>query len=156
METNNNSVSGFRLIEKQKFLWQKKEVSIKKTITYITHVITKILLMFFWKVIIWRSGSQPHHSWTVSGSSKQVYSSFPVLHKVGNVDILVLYKSENKMVIDISDFTFNSKHCNKFALKLISLLTVSNLFPLDFVQKCQHCQLCMLRENSTGQTDLRN
>ena len=31
------------------------------------------------------------------------------------------------------------------ALKLIQFLTVSNLFPLEVVQKCQ---LCVLRENS--------
>ena len=29
-------------------------------------------------------------------------------------------------------------------LKLIWLLTVSNLFQLEVVQKCQHCQLCVL------------
>ena len=28
------------------------------------------------------------------------------------------------------------------------LLTVSNLFALEDVQSCQHCQLCVLRENS--------
>ena len=41
----------------------------------------------------------------------------------------------------------NSKHHSryKFAFKLIGFLTVSNLFTLEFVQKCQ---LCVLRENS--------
>ena len=33
-------------------------------------------------------------------------------------------------------------------MKLIRLLTVSNLFALEVVQSCQHCQLCVLRENS--------
>ena len=33
-------------------------------------------------------------------------------------------------------------------MKLIRLLTVSNLFALETVQSCQHCQLCVLRENS--------
>ena len=33
-------------------------------------------------------------------------------------------------------------------LKQIKQLPVSNLFPLEVVQKCQHCQLCVLRENS--------
>ena len=35
-------------------------------------------------------------------------------------------------------------------LKFIQLSTISNvdLFPLEIVQKCQHYQLCVLRENS--------
>ena len=28
-------------------------------------------------------------------------------------------------------------------LKLIRLLTVSNLFQLEVAQKCRHCQLCV-------------
>ena len=35
-------------------------------------------------------------------------------------------------------------------MKLIRLLTISNLFALEVVQSCQHCQLCVLRENSNG------
>ena len=35
-------------------------------------------------------------------------------------------------------------------MKLVRLLTVSNLFGLEVVQSCQHCQLCVLRENSIG------
>ena len=35
-----------------------------------------------------------------------------------------------------------------FAFKLIWLLIVSNLLPLEVVQKYQRCQLCALRENS--------
>ena len=33
-------------------------------------------------------------------------------------------------------------------MKLIRLLTVSNLFALEVVESCQHCQLCVLWENS--------
>ena len=79
------------------------------------------------------------------------HSSFPVTHKVDNIGIFVLLKFENKLDIEINPFNFNSKHYDKcpFSLKLIGLLTVSNLFPLELVQKkCQHCQLCVLRENS--------
>ena len=77
-------------------------------------------------------------------------SSFPVIHKVGNVGIFVLVKCETKLDKEINHFSFNSKHYKKckFTLKLIGLLTVSNLFPLEVVQKCQHCQLCLLRDNS--------
>ena len=78
------------------------------------------------------------------------HSSLPVIHKVGNFGIFVLFKFENKLDIEINPFNFNSKHYDKckFSLKLIGLLTVSNLFPLEVVQKYQHCQLCVLRENS--------
>ena len=31
---------------------------------------------------------------------------------------------------------------------MITLLTVSNFFPLKVVKKCQSCDLCVLRENS--------
>ena len=50
----------------------------------------------------------------------------------------------------ISDFNFNSMHPDnlKSALKFIQLVTIPNLFPFKDVQKCQHCQLCVLRENS--------
>ena len=38
----------------------------------------------------------------------------------------------------------------------LQLATVCNLFPLEVVQKCQHCQLgrCLLQKNSIGR-DLR-
>ena len=44
----------------------------------------------------------------------------------------------------------NSKPHGKcqFALKLIQLSTISNLFPLEVVQKWQFCQLSALQENS--------
>ena len=56
------------------------------------------------------------------------------------------------MDIVISHFNFNSKHHSKrqFALTFIPLVTTDNLFPLEFVQKCQHCQLRVLRENSVA------
>ena len=49
-----------------------------------------------------------------------------------------------------SHLHFNSKYRDKckFALKLIPLATTSNVFSLEFVQNCQHCQLGVLRENS--------
>ena len=53
------------------------------------------------------------------------------------------------MDIVISHLNFNSKHHDKckFELQLISLATTSNLFLLEIVHKCQHCQLCVLWEN---------
>ena len=64
----------------------------------------------------------------------------------------VSLKFENKLDREINHFNFNSKHYEKckFALKLIEFLTVSNLFKLEVVQKCQHCQLCVLQKNSIG------
>ena len=49
-----------------------------------------------------------------------------------------------------SHLNFNSKHLDKckFALKLIPIITVSNLFSVEVAQKCQHCQLCVLWENA--------
>ena len=41
---------------------------------------------------------------------------------------------------------------SKFASKFIQLVTITNLFPFEVVQKYQYCQLCVLRENSN---DLR-
>ena len=37
-------------------------------------------------------------------------SSFPVIHKVGNVGIFVLLKFENKLDTVFGHFNFNSKH----------------------------------------------
>ena len=78
--------------------------------------------------------------------SLRIQSSFPVIHKVGNFGIFILLKFENKMDREISHFDFNSEYHDKCksALKLIKILTVSNLFSLEVVQKCQHCQLCVL------------
>ena len=78
-------------------------------------------------------------------------SSFPVIHKVGNADNFVLSKFANKQDGAIDHFNYLSKHYEqcKFAFKIFRLLTVSNLFALKVVQSCQHCQLCVLRKNST-------
>ena len=59
---------------------------------------------------------------------------FPILHKVGNVCILL--KFENNLFTVISHINFNSEYHDKydFALEIIQLLTISNLFPLEFVQ----------------------
>ena len=65
---------------------------------------------------------------------------FPKIVKVGNVGIFVLLKYENKLDVVI-------RHI-KFTLKIIQLTTLPNLFPLEVVQKCQHNQLWVLRENS--------
>ena len=40
-------------------------------------------------------------------------TSFPVIHKVGNVDIFVLLKFENKLDRGINHFNLNSKDCDK-------------------------------------------
>ena len=54
------------------------------------------------------------------------------------------------IVTCISHSNFNSKHDDKckFTFTFIPLVTTCNLFPLEVVQKYQHCQLCVLRENS--------
>ena len=51
---------------------------------------------------------------------------------------------------EISYFNMYLKQLAKclFALKLILYSTVSNLFPLEIVQICGRCELCVLRENS--------
>ena len=48
------------------------------------------------------------------------------------------------MDVDINHLYFNLKHHDKckVTLKLILLVTTSNLFSLEVVQKCQHYQLC--------------
>ena len=62
-----------------------------------------------------------------------LHSSFPVIHKVG---IFVSLKFENKSDTVISHINFNSKCHDKceFALNLIQLVTIFNLFPLEVVQ----------------------
>ena len=82
-------------------------------------------------------------------SFKCVFEFF-VTHKVGNIDISVLLRFENKEDREISYLDVNSKHHVKchLALKLIQLSTISNLFPLGVIHNCLHCQLCVLRGNS--------
>ena len=72
------------------------------------------------------------------------------MRKVSNVDIFEFLKYEFKMDGEINHPSFDSKHDDKFKCALIWLLTVSDLFPLEFVQKYQCCQLCVLRENSNA------
>ena len=83
-------------------------------------------------------------------------SSFPVMHKVGNVDILYcLYLIKNMLDREVSHFNISSKHHRKckFVLSLIQFSTISNLYPLEIVKKCQCCQFCALGENSTVDTE---
>ena len=88
-----------------------------------------------------------------SGSKQWLFNtkqqrSCPVIHKVGNADMFVLLKFENKLdTLYQSLKFFNSKHHDKckFASTLIQLLTIAHLFRLKIVQKHQ---LCVLRENS--------
>ena len=51
----------------------------------------------------------------------------------------------------ISHINFISKHDDKytFTVKFIQLLKIIKSFPLEVAQKCQHCQLYALRENSS-------
>ena len=73
-------------------------------------------------------------------------SSFPVIY--WQCWHFILLKFENDR--ETSRFNVNSKHHGKpkFALKLIRLRSVYNLYPLEFLQKYQHCQLCVLGKNS--------
>ena len=75
-------------------------------------------------------------------------SSFSVLPKVGNVGIFVMLKSENKFDTFINRINFNSAHHDKFHLifNFIQLLSISILFLLEAIQKCQ---LYVLGENSS-------
>ena len=65
-----------------------------------------------------------------------LWSSFVVFQKVGNVGNFALLKFENKWDILISELNVNSKHRGKcqFALNLIQLSTISNLFLFNIVQ----------------------
>ena len=63
-----------------------------------------------------------------------LYSSFPVIHKVGNIGIFVLLKSVKKL--DVTSIFFSKhRHKCKRALKIIKLITTHNLFLLEVVQK---------------------
>ena len=61
-----------------------------------------------------------------------------------------LLKFRNKLNVVISHINFISKYHGKckFVEKIIKLVTIPNSFLLEFVQKSQHCQLCVLWENS--------
>ena len=73
--------------------------------------------------------------------SLEAKSCFLVRHKVGNVT-------------SGSYLYFNLKDRDKCTsvVKLIPLVTSSNLFLLKVVQKCQNCQLCVLWENSSEES----
>ena len=77
--------------------------------------------------------------------------SFPVTHKVAMLAFLYCFSFENQIDIVVSHLNFNLKHHDKckFVVELIRWCEGSNLFPLEVVQKCQHCQLCVLRKNSS-------
>ena len=70
---------------------------------------------------------------------------FPVFLKLAVLTLFVI-KFENKLDIVISHINLISKQQDKckFALKVIQLITIPNLFVLVVVQKCQLCQLCVL------------
>ena len=69
------------------------------------------------------------------------HSSFPIIREVGNVDIFVLLKFENKLETVVGHINFYSLQYDKCksALKFIHLLLLFNLFPFEVVQKCPHC-----------------
>ena len=74
------------------------------------------------------------------------------MHKVGNVDILYCsYLIKNMLDREVSHFNISSKHHRKceLVLSLIQFSTISNLYPLEVIQKCPSCPLCALEENST-------
>ena len=60
-----------------------------------------------------------------------------------------MLKSENSFDIVINHITFNAMHNEKFHFmwKLIQLLSISILFSLETIKKCQLWHLCVLRGN---------
>ena len=76
------------------------------------------------------------------------HTSFPRIDKVGNVDNFVLLALKNKLDTIISHINFHSVFNDQFQFefKLIELVTVSILFSLEATQKCQYCQLCVIRK----------
>ena len=79
-------------------------------------------------------------------------SSFPVLHKVGKLTFLYCFNFGNYIEIVVTHLNFSLKHHEnyKFAVILILLVVTSNSIPLEGIQKCQNCQLCVLRGNSNA------
>ena len=69
---------------------------------------------------------------------------------------LCLPKIENIIDRENDHISYNSKDHEKckFTLKVLRYLTVSNLFTLEVIQKCQCCQLCVSRENSIVRSKL--
>ena len=75
-------------------------------------------------------------------------SSFPVIYNVGNVNIFSFLNFENKLDKVVTSYmNFKSIHHDRyeFTKRLMQLVGASNLFALEVVQKCQHCQLCVLQ-----------
>ena len=63
---------------------------------------------------------------------------------------------QKKLDKELSYFSFYSRYHDKFALKQIKLLPVSNLFPLEVVQKCQRYKLCVFEhEKAKSGRELR-
>ena len=62
----------------------------------------------------------------------------------------ICFNFENQMDIVTNYLNFNLRHHDRcqVPLKFIPLVITSNLLSLEIVQKCQHCQLCVLQENS--------
>ena len=67
----------------------------------------------------------------------RILTSFPVMHKVDNIDIFVQFLMQiiwkqlrMESIIEITDFS------------------IFIIFKNNQIQKCQRCQLCVLRENS--------
>ena len=79
------------------------------------------------------------------------------MDKVGNVGIFALPKFENKLHTVISHICFISMYHDQFqfVVKLFRFVIKSILFSLEAIQKCQRCQLCVLRENSNDKVLIR-
>ena len=118
----------------------------------------KALIEFFWSLqwhlnkpsnLLVLRYSSIEFTWDSLGA---MHSSFPIIHKVGNIGIFVLLKFDRNIAREISHFNYNLEHFDncKCSLKMIMLLTVYNVFPFNdkVAQKSQNCQLCVLRENS--------
>ena len=74
------------------------------------------------------------------------------MHNVGNIGIFCTTSNANKLETVKSQISFNvNLHFSWcFELKSKSLFPLSNsLSNFQAIQKRQHCQLCVLRENST-------
>ena len=63
--------------------------------------------------------------------------------------LVLLYCLNLEIKVDtvVSHIYFDSNYHEKceFASKFIQLVTITNLFPFEVVQKYQHCQLCALK-----------
>ena len=83
---------------------------------------------------------------TLTSAARSQTSDFPVIHTnyihpVIDTNLLIF---ENK-----SDRLQYQLEAPWYMPISIEFESVSNLFPLEVVQKCQNCQLCVLQENLT-------